>query len=122
MVRACIILTTISILLGSNYSQAEPSITEAAPSCPSWKSVVLKARASEPAARLVDVMEGDTASAFLAFINEMPPASNVAGDHIAVVFAPATDRFLFIIGARNCATGIVQVPRAEIQKMIGTSA
>ena len=124
MVRVAAVLIAASILLGSAQTRAEPSLTEAGTgsSCLSWKTAVLAARASDPRARVVDVMDGQTASAFLAYVNAIPPISHVGGDHVAVVFVPPADMFLFIIGEEECATGVVQVPRNEVQKMVGVSA
>jgi hypothetical protein len=95
---------------------------QAGPSCLPWRAAVLSAKAADSRNALVNIMEGDEASNFLIFANSLPPASHVDGDRIAVVFAPQDDRFIFVVGRQDCATAIMQVPRAAIEQLGGRSA
>ena len=102
----------------SNESvQSAPA--QAGPSCLPWRTAVLSTKAADSRNALVNIMDGDEASKFLTFANSLPPASHVDGDHIAVVFAPQDDRFIFVVGRQGCATSILQVPRAAIEQLTG---
>jgi hypothetical protein len=89
--------------------------------CLAWQSVILATREADPDSQMVDLVEGSDAQQMLAALNSMPPISNLGGDHIAIVFQPGDDRFLFIAGERDCATGIVQIPRETLQRSMGTT-
>ncbi len=89
--------------------------------CLAWQSVILATREADPNSEMVDLVEGSDAQQMLAALNSMPPISNLGGDHIAIVFQPGDDRFLFIAGERDCATGIVQIPRETLQKSMGVT-
>jgi hypothetical protein len=121
MLRLGAALTTLFILLGSAGAGADPPGGLAPAACPAWKTAVLAVRASDPEARLLEVVQGKAASQFLDLVNAMPPVSHVGGDRVAVVFAPDADAFLFVVGEHGCATGILQVPRQEIKKMAGVA-
>jgi hypothetical protein len=90
--------------------------------CMTWQSVIGATREADPNAEMVELVEGEDAQKIFAVLNAMPPVSNLGGDHIAIVFAPKRDQFLFIAGDRDCATGIVQIPRARLQRSIGVSS
>jgi hypothetical protein len=99
--------------------QSAPAETAAA--CLPWRAAVLSAKAADSHNALVNVMEGAEASDFLSFANALPPASHVDGNRVAIVFAPESDQFIFVVGQQNCATAIMQVPRAAIEQLTGPS-
>ena len=121
MVRLGAALTAMFIVLGSAAAGADPPGGVPASSCPAWKTAVLAVRATDPQARLIEVVHGKEASQFLGLVNAMPPVSHIDGDRVAIVFAPDADAFFFVAGQHDCATGILQVPRQEIKKMAGVA-
>jgi hypothetical protein len=100
----------------SAVDRPEVSATE---ECLAWQSVILATREADPNSEMIDLVEGSDAQQMLAALNSMPPVSHLGGDHIAIVFQPGDDRFLFIAGERGCATGIVQIPREALQQSMG---
>src|SRR6185437_7699925 len=65
MLRLGAALTTLFILLGSAGAGADPPGGLAPAACPAWKTAVLAVRASDPEARLLEVVQGKAASQFL---------------------------------------------------------
>jgi hypothetical protein len=112
-VAACLVLT--------NCAGADRQGAGRTEGCMTWQSVIVATREADPNAEMVELVEGEDAQKIFAVLNAMPPISNLGGDHIAIVFEPKHDQFLFIAGDRDCATGIVQIPRARLQRSIGVS-
>jgi hypothetical protein len=104
-----------------NDDTVQPAPAETAPACLPWRAAVLSAKAADSRNALVNVMEGAEASDFLSFANSLPPASHVDGNRVAILFAPQNDQFIFVVGRQNCATAIMQVPRAAIEQATGPS-
>jgi hypothetical protein len=88
-------------------------------SCMPFQRAVHDSKALDPGARLLNVADGSDATELIAFLNAVPPASNVDGDHVAIVFEPQEDTFLFIVGESDCATGMLQIPRRSIANLVG---
>ena len=94
---------------------------ETAPACLPWRAAVLSTKQANSHNALVNIMEGAEASDFLAFANSLPPASHIDGNRVAIVFAPQSDQYIFVVGQQNCATAIMQVPRVAIEQYTGKS-
>jgi predicted Zn-dependent protease len=109
---------TPDVMPNDDTVQSAPAETAA---CLPWRAAVLSAKAADSHNALVNVMEGAEASDFLSFANALPPTSHVDGNRVAIVFAPENDQFIFVVGQQNCATAIMQVPRAAIEQLTGSS-
>jgi hypothetical protein len=114
----------LALLAGAARAEAPDESFQSAPAppgpaCLPWRTVVLSTKAADSRNALVEIMEGEEASSFLSFANSLPPVSHIDGNRVAVVFAPQDDGFIFVIGQQDCATAIMQVPRATIEQMTG---
>jgi len=105
---ACVVLMNCA---GADWPEA--GRTEG---CMTWQSVIGATREADPNAEMIKLVEGEDAQEIFAVLNAMPPVSNLGGDHIAIVFEPKRDQLLFIAGDRDCATGIVQIPRIRRER------
>jgi hypothetical protein len=124
-------VTALSVMTAS--AVAEPIVTtmaspDAGPGdtagadgqrCVEWPAAIVAAQMNNPDASLVKVMEGTLADEFIKVVNALPPASEFAGNHVALFFNGSDEQFLVVIGKDACASHVVQLPAALIARMVG---
>jgi hypothetical protein len=117
-----IALSSIALASAGACAQQGPVPTQAANTCLQWPAAMTAAQTSSPDASLVKVMEGNLASQFIQIVNEVPPVSDVSGDHVALFYRPQVGQFMIVVGHEGCATHVLELPASVFERMVGRPA
>jgi hypothetical protein len=92
-------------------SNAPPAITDAAGAqCMEWPVALTATQTSNPDASMLKLMDGQMAQDFINIVNQLPPESHFDGSQVALFFKPSEEHFLVLIGKKECASYVVELP------------
>jgi len=97
----------------------EPFPGAEAKGCLAWPAAMAAARIHHPDASLVEIFDGPMALQLIEVVNKVPPQSQFDGDQAALFFKPDADQFLVVIGERDCARTVVELPASIFAQMVG---
>jgi hypothetical protein len=115
-------VSSVAFISAGAGAQESPAAAPAGKSCMQWPAAMTAAQTSSPDAALVKVMEGNLASQFIQIVNEVPPVSDVAGDHVALFYRPQSGQFMIVVGQESCATHVLELPASVFERMVGRPA
>lgn len=67
----------------------------------------------------VKTFGGELAAEIIDILNRMPPPSEFDGEVVELFFNKEADEFLFVIGSKECATAVLEVPSSVFRRAIG---
>lgn len=100
-------------------AQEQPLPGADAKGCLAWPAAMAAAQMHNPDASLVEIFEGPLALELIEVVNKVPPQSQFDGDHAALFFKRDVDQFLVVIGERDCARTVVELPASIFAHMVG---
>ena len=103
--------------------RADAQSTEAAGSqCMEWPVALTATQSSNPDASLLKLMDGQLAQDFIHIVNQLPPESHFDGNQVVLFFKPDNEQFLVLIGKKECASYVVELPASIFRQMVGREA
>jgi hypothetical protein len=103
--------------------KADAQTTEVAGAqCMEWPVAMTATQASNPGASMLKLMDGQLAQDFINIVNQLPPESHFDGSQVALFFKPSEEHFLVLIGKKECASYVVELPASIFRQMVGQEA
>jgi len=90
--------------------------------CMEWPVAMTATQASNPDASMLKLMDGQMAQDFINIVNQLPPVSHFDGSQVALFFKPSEEHFLVLIGKKECASYVVELPASIFRRMVGQEA
>ena len=90
--------------------------------CLEWPVAMTATQASNPDASMLKLMDGQLAMDFISIVNQLPPASHFDGNQVVLFFKPSEEHFLVLIGKKECASYVVELPASVFRRMVGEDA
>jgi hypothetical protein len=84
-----------------------------------WPVALTATQTSNPDASMLKLMDGQMAQDFINIVNQLPPESHFDGNQVALFFKPSEEHFLVLIGKKECASYVVELPASIFRRMVG---
>jgi hypothetical protein len=103
-------------------TSAQSAADTAGAQCMEWPVALTATQTSNPDASMLKLMDGQMAQDFINIVNQLPPVSHFAGSQVALFFKPSEEHFLVLIGKKECASYVVELPASIFRRMVGREA
>jgi len=101
---------------------AQPPTEIAGAQCMEWPVALTATQTSNPDASMLKLMDGQMAQDFISIVNQLPPVSHFDGSQVALFFKPSEEHFLVLIGKKECASYVIELPASIFRRMVGQEA
>jgi len=120
----------LALIVGQASAQSVTEATAGAQSptevagaqCMEWPVALTATQTSNPDASMLKLMDGQMAQDFINIVNQLPPVSHFDGSQVALFFKPSEEHFLVLIGKKECASYVVELPASIFRRMVGREA
>lgn len=119
--RKTFLVAAAAFAMLAGRADAQPTEVAGA-QCMEWPVALTATQSSNPDASLLKLMDGQMAQDFIQIVNQLPPESHFDGNQVVLFFKPDNEQFLVLIGKKECASYVVELPASIFRQMVGREA